>query len=280
MQLILDVENLVKEFPSKGKNKNGNPRAIDDISFQVFEGEALGLVGESGSGKSTTARCILHLLKPTSGRVSFQGENVLEMDKSELKSFRKDAQIIFQDPYSSLDPRMKVGDIIGEGIQIHNPKISKQALRNEVTEMMDLVGLRPDHFNRFPRAFSGGERQRIGIARALAVKPKFLICDEPVASLDVSIQAQILNLLQKMKEEFGLTILFIAHDLATVRHLCTRIAVMESGKIREIGDRSQIYENPQHPYTQSLIAIVPEPDPISERARLVERKLSKLKERP
>jgi ABC-type oligopeptide transport system ATPase subunit len=190
------------------------------------------------------------------------------MSRPDLKVFRRDAQLVFQDPYSSLDPKMRVGDIISEGLQIHFPRMSKDEVFAELKNLLSLVGLREDHLNRFPESFSGGERQRIGIARALAVKPSLLVCDEPVASLDVSIQAQVLNLFQELKESLGLTIIFIAHDLATVRHLCQRVAVMEQGVIREIGSREQIYQNPQHPYTRSLMAAVPEPDPKSEREKL------------
>lgn len=267
---MLEVINLVREFPVQGSTREV-VRAVDDVSFTVFEGEALGLVGESGSGKSTTARCILRLIEPTSGSVLYQGKDVLRMGRRDLKAFRREAQLVFQDPYSSLDPKMRVGDIISEGLQVHFPRMSKDDVYSELKNLLSLVGLRDDHLNRFPESFSGGERQRIGIARALAVKPSLLVCDEPVASLDVSIQAQVLNLFQELKERLGLTIIFIAHDLATVRHLCQRVAVMEQGAIREIGPREQIYQNPQHPYTRSLIAAVPEPDPKSEREKLHRR---------
>jgi oligopeptide transport system ATP-binding protein len=265
--VILEVINLVREFPVQGSSREV-VRAVDDVSFTVYQGEALGLVGESGSGKSTTARCILRLIEPTSGAVLYQGRDVLKMSRADLKVFRREAQLVFQDPYSSLDPKMRVGDIISEGLQIHFPRMSKDEVFAELKNLLSLVGLREDHLNRFPESFSGGERQRIGIARALAVKPSLLVCDEPVASLDVSIQAQVLNLFQELKESLGLTIIFIAHDLATVRHLCQRVAVMEQGVIREIGSREQIYQNPQHPYTRSLMAAVPEPDPKSEREKL------------
>jgi len=265
--VILEVINLVREFPVQGSSREV-VRAVDDVSFTVYQGEALGLVGESGSGKSTTARCILRLIEPSSGAVLYQGRDVLKMSRADLKVFRREAQLVFQDPYSSLDPKMRVGDIISEGLQIHFPRMSKDEVFAELKNLLSLVGLREDHLNRFPESFSGGERQRIGIARALAVKPSLLVCDEPVASLDVSIQAQVLNLFQELKESLGLTIIFIAHDLATVRHLCQRVAVMEQGVIREIGSREQIYQNPQHPYTRSLMAAVPEPDPKSEREKL------------
>jgi ABC-type oligopeptide transport system ATPase subunit len=276
-EVMLEVSNLVKEFAVQ---TGSAPvfRAVDDVSFNVYEGEALGLVGESGSGKSTTARCVLRLIEPTSGQVLFRGKDVLSMNRKDLKAFRREAQLIFQDPYSSLDPKMRVGDIIAEGIHIHQPRTSKDDLLAEMYRLLDLVGLREDHLNRFPESFSGGERQRIGIARALAVGPKLLVCDEPVASLDVSIQAQVLNLFQELKERLGLTILFIAHDLATVRHLCQRVAVMEQGCIREIGSREDVYTKPTHPYTQSLMAAVPEPDPITERQKVSRRLEDRKKE--
>jgi ABC-type oligopeptide transport system ATPase subunit len=265
---ILEVENLTREFVSHGQTVV----AVDDVSFTVARGEALGLVGESGSGKSTTARCVLRLIEPTSGTVRMNDQDVTRLRGRELRRFRADAQLVFQDPYSSLDPRMKVSEIIAEGIRIHRPREKESVVRDEVAELLDIVGLRPDHLDRKPLAFSGGERQRIGIARALAVKPQLLVCDEPVASLDVSIQAQILNLFQDLKSRLGLTLLYIAHDLATVRHLCDRVAVMEQGAIREIGTREHLYTNPQHPYTQALIAAVPEPDPREERRKLTARR--------
>lgn len=276
-EIMLDVRNLVKEFAVQSAGATVM-RAVDDVSFTVFEGEALGLVGESGSGKSTTARCVLRLIEPTDGEVFFRGKDVVSMNRRELKAFRREAQLIFQDPYSSLDPKMRVGDIIAEGIHIHQPRTSKDDLLAEMRRLIDLVGLREDHLNRFPESFSGGERQRIGIARALAVGPKLLVCDEPVASLDVSIQAQVLNLFQELKERLGLTILFIAHDLATVRHLCQRVAVMEQGCLREIGSRDDVYHNPTHPYTKSLMAAVPEPDPVTEREKVQKRLRDKKKE--
>ncbi len=270
---MLEVIDLVREFPVQGSGREVI-RAVDNVSFTVYQGEALGLVGESGSGKSTTARCILRLIEPTSGSVLYQGKDVLRMGRRDLKAFRREAQLVFQDPYSSLDPKMRVGEIISEGLKVHFPRMSKDDVYQELKNLLALVGLRDDHLNRFPESFSGGERQRIGIARALAVKPSLLVCDEPVASLDVSIQAQVLNLFQELKDRLGLTIIFIAHDLATVRHLCQRVAVMEQGAIREIGPREQVYENPQHPYTRSLIAAVPEPDPKSEREKLRRRQAS------
>ncbi|MCS3843369.1 ABC transporter ATP-binding protein [Microbacterium sp. AK031] len=265
---ILEVENLTREFVVRGQVVT----AVDNISFNVARGEALGLVGESGSGKSTTARCVLRLIEPTNGAVRLNGVDITTLRGRKLRSFRSNAQLVFQDPYSSLDPRMNVSEIIAEGIRIHRPREKASVVRDEVVELLDVVGLRPDHLGRKPAAFSGGERQRIGIARALAVNPQLLVCDEPVASLDVSIQAQILNLFQDLKNRLGLTLLYIAHDLATVRHLCDRVAVMEQGSIREIGTREQLYTNPQHPYTKALIAAVPEPDPVEERRKLTERR--------
>jgi ABC-type oligopeptide transport system ATPase subunit len=271
---ILEVENLVKEFPSR----SGLVRAIDNVSFTVARGEALGLVGESGSGKSTTARCVLRLIEPTSGVVRLNGVDVRSLRGRKLREFRSQAQMVFQDPYSSLDPRMNVGDIIAEGIKIHRPREKDSVVKEEIVDLLETVGLRPDHLGRKPAAFSGGERQRIGIARALAVKPQLLVCDEPVASLDVSIQAQILNLFQDLKDRLGLTLLYIAHDLATVRHLCDRVAVLEQGLIREIGTREQLYGDPQDPYTKALIAAVPEPDPIEERRKLTARRARRAEE--
>jgi ABC-type oligopeptide transport system ATPase subunit len=267
---LMRVRNLVKEYPVRGESKT--VRAVDDVSFDLLKGEALGLVGESGSGKSTTARCVLRLIEPTSGTVEVNGRDVLSMKRGELKEFRRTAQIVFQDPYSALDPRMRVEEIIAEGIRIHRPRVSRMELRSEIVDLIETVGLRPDQLNRRPAAFSGGERQRIGIARALALRPTLLVCDEPVASLDVSIQAQILNLFQDLKGQFDLTLLFIAHDLATVRHLCDRVAVMEQGVIREIGTRDEVYSNPQDPYTIALMKAAPEPDPIEERRKLALRR--------
>ncbi len=265
---LLEVENLVKEF-GRGRNLN---RAVDDVSFTVNRGEAVGLVGESGSGKSTTARCILRLIEPTSGTVRLEGADVLSMNRAQMKALRSTAQMVFQDPYSSLDPRQPVGDIIAEGIHIHRPRAKASVVQDEILELIELVGLRPDHLTRRPAAFSCGERQRIGIARALAVKPSLLVCDEPVASLDVSIQAQILNLFQDLKQRLGLTLLYIAHDLATVRHLCDRIVVMQAGQVKEIGTREQVYSSPQDAYTIALMKAVPEPHPVEERRKLAERR--------
>lgn len=273
---LLEVRDLVHEFSSRTGRKE-SVRAVDNVSFTIARGEALGLVGESGSGKSTTARCILRLIEPTSGQVVLDGQDLMTLRGRGLRSIRQKAQLVFQDPYSSLDPRMRVEDIISEGIRIHHPRLKRGQVRDQIVELLETVGLRPDHLDRRPVAFSGGERQRIGIARALAVGPELLVCDEPVTSLDMSIQAQILNLFHDLKSRLGLTILFIAHDLATVRHLCNRVAVMEQGRIREIGSRDQIYGDPQDAYTKALMAAVPVPDPVEERARLAARRVRELK---
>lgn len=270
---VIEVEHLVKEFGS-GRHA---VRVLDDVGFAVNRGETVGLVGESGSGKSTTARCALRLIEPTSGSVRFEGDDVLAFGRRKLKEYRSHVQMVFQDPYSSLDPRMCVEDLIAEGIRIHRPQEKRTEVRDEVVELLEIVGLRPDHLTRRPAAFSGGERQRIGIARALAVRPKLLVCDEPVASLDVSIQAQILNLFQELKARLGLTMLFIAHDLATVRHLCDRIVVMQAGQVKEIGTRDQVYSSPVDPYTIALMEAVPEPDPIVARARSATRRAAAAK---
>ena len=265
---VIEVEHLVKEFGS-GRHA---VRVLDDVGFTVNRGETVGLVGESGSGKSTTARCALRLIEPTSGSIRFEGDEVLAFGRRKLKEYRSHVQMVFQDPYSSLDPRMCVEELIAEGIRIHRPHEKRATVRDQVVELLEIVGLRSDHLTRRPAAFSGGERQRIGIARALAVRPKLLVCDEPVASLDVSIQAQILNLFQDLKARLGLTMLFIAHDLATVRHLCDRIVVMQAGQIKEIGTREQVYSSPVDPYTIALMEAVPEPDPIVARERSAARR--------
>jgi ABC-type oligopeptide transport system ATPase subunit len=270
---VIEVEHLVKEFGS-GRHA---VRVLDDVGFSVNRGETVGLVGESGSGKSTTARCALRLIEPTSGSVRFEGDEVLAFGRRKLKEYRSHVQMVFQDPYSSLDPRMCVEDLVAEGIRIHRPHEKRAEVRDEVVELLEIVGLRPDHLTRRPAAFSGGERQRIGIARALAVRPKLLVCDEPVASLDVSIQAQILNLFQDLKARLGLTMLFIAHDLATVRHLCDRIVVMQAGQVKEIGTREQVYSSPVDPYTIALMEAVPEPDPIVARERSAARRAAAAK---
>ena len=269
---ILEVRNLVKHFPiTKGfifQRQVGAVKAVDGVTFSIRRGETLGLVGESGCGKTTTGRVILRLMEPTSGEALFEGRNIFKLSKEELRKMRRDMQIIFQDPYSSLNPRMTVGDIIGEPLEIHNLARGKEKLRR-VQELLEVVGLSPYHVNRYPHEFSGGQRQRIGIARALAVNPKLIICDEPVSALDVSIQAQVLNLLQELQKEFGLTYLFIAHDLSVVKHISDRIAVMYLGKIAEIARADEMFENPQHPYTEALLSAVPIPDPGMRRERII-----------
>jgi oligopeptide/dipeptide ABC transporter ATP-binding protein len=266
---ILKVENLKKYFPIKMgiiRRTVGNVYAVDDISFSIKKGETLGLVGESGCGKSTTARVILRLLDATAGKVFFDNDDVLKTKKRRLRELRRDMQIVFQDPYASLNPRMTVGMIVEEPLIIH--KIGNSASRkSRVKDLLKIVGLNPEHTNRYPHEFSGGQRQRIGVARALALNPRFIVCDEPISALDVSIQAQILNLLDDLQCEFNLTYLFIAHDLSVVRHISNRVAVMYLGKIVEIADSKEIYESPFHPYTVALLSSVPIPDPDKERKR-------------
>ena len=243
-------------------------KAIDDISFEIFEGETFGLVGESGSGKSTTGRALLRLYKPTEGEILFEGKDIAKLKKGkELLEFRKEAQMIFQDPYASLDGRMKVRDIIAEGIDIHGLAKTVEERDAMVDELLEIVGLNKEHANRYPHEFSGGQRQRIGIARALAVNPKFIVCDEAISALDVSIQAQIVNLLKRLQKEIGLTYLFIAHDLSMVKYISDRIAVMYRGRIVELGSAECVYKNPQHPYTKSLLSAIPLPDPREEKNR-------------
>ncbi|HXH23036.1 MAG TPA: dipeptide ABC transporter ATP-binding protein [Dehalococcoidia bacterium] len=267
---LIDVKGLKMHFPVTSgfifQKVIAVNKAVDGISFNVRRGETVGLVGESGCGKSTTGRCILQLYKPTEGSITFDGTELTDLRGNELRLFRRKMQMIFQDPYASLNPRMSVRDIIGEPLAIHN--LAKGKERNErVAELMKIVGLNPYYASRFPHEFSGGQRQRIGIARALAVEPDFIVCDEPVSALDVSIQAQIINLLEELQEQFQLTYLFIAHDLAVVRHISDRVAVMYLGKMMELADRNEIYENPLHPYTKALLSAVPIPDPLLERKR-------------
>jgi oligopeptide/dipeptide ABC transporter ATP-binding protein len=275
--VIMRVNHLVKEFPIKRgvffKKQIGAVYAVSDISFEVKKGETLGLVGESGCGKSTTARCILRLLEPTSGDVWFRSKqldgkvvNVATAGKSELKTLREDIQIVFQDPYASLNPRMTVASIIAEPLVVQG-EYTKEGRLEEVKRLLKVVGLQPEHANRYPHEFSGGQRQRIGVARALALKPSFIVLDEPVSALDVSIQAQVLNLLDDLQDEFGLTYLFIAHDLSVVRHISDRVAVMYLGRMVEIADRDGLYERPMHPYTHALLSAVPIPDPTIEANR-------------
>ena len=261
---LVEVKHLKQYFGSK-KNV---VKAIDDISFEIFEGETFGLVGESGSGKSTTGRALLRLYKPTDGEILFEGKDIAILKKGkELLEFRKEAQMIFQDPYASLDGRMKVRDIIAEGIDIHDLAKTAEERDAMVDELLEIVGLNKEHANRYPHEFSGGQRQRIGIARALAVNPKFIVCDEAISALDVSIQAQIVNLLKRLQKEIGLTYLFIAHDLSMVKYISDRIAVMYRGRIVEMGSADCVYNNPQHPYTKSLLSAIPLPDPREEKNR-------------
>jgi oligopeptide transport system ATP-binding protein len=272
--LLLEVRDLVKHFPVGGGLFGGKPglvRAVDGVSFTIRRGETLGLVGESGCGKTTTGRCILQLERPTSGHIVFEGRDLTTLDERELRSVRRRLQVIFQDPYSSLNPRMTVAQIIAEPIAVHGILPTAAARASRVRDLLGRVGLLPQHGRRYPHELSGGQRQRVGIARALAVEPSLIVCDEPVSALDVSIQAQIINLLEDLQAEFGLTYLFIAHDLAVVRHISDRVAVMYLGKIAEITDRKALYDSPRHPYTKALLAAVPIPDPALEaqRARTV-----------
>jgi len=268
---LLEIRDLKKHFPvgeglfSRGK---GAVKAVDGVNLSIEEGETLGLVGESGCGKSTLGRTILRLIEPTGGEINFLGKNLLSMSQRELRDARREMQIIFQDPYASLNPRMRVGDIVGEGLEIH--KLAKgRAKRERVMELLHQVGLRVDHFDRYPHEFSGGQRQRIGIARALAVSPKFIVCDEPVSSLDVSIQAQIINLLQELQEKMHLTYLFISHDLRVVEHISHRVAIMYLGKVVEIAKSDTIYRDAKHPYTRALLSAVPIPDMNKKKERVV-----------
>ena len=261
---LVEVKHLKQYFGTK-KNL---VKAIDDISFDIYEGETFGLVGESGSGKSTTGRALLRLYQPTDGEILFEGKDIATLTKGkELLEFRKEAQMIFQDPYASLDSRMKVRDIIAEGIDIHHLAATKEERNQMVDELLETVGLNREHANRYPHEFSGGQRQRIGIARALALNPKFIVCDEAISALDVSIQAQIVNLLKKLQKEKGLTYLFIAHDLSMVKYISDRIAVMYRGRIVEMGPAECVYANPQHAYTKSLLSAIPLPDPREEKNR-------------
>ncbi len=262
-QTLVQIENLKKHFPASGGQ---SVRAVDGVSFNIERGETLGLVGESGCGKTTVGRCLLRLIEPTSGEINFDGQDLLSLSKSEMRALRRRMQIVFQDPYSSLNPRMKVGDIIGEPLIVHSIG-NKQERKDRVAELLKVVKLDPDYANRYPHQFSGGQRQRIGIARALALNPDFIVADEPVSALDVSVQAQVVNLLQDLQAQFGLTYLFISHGLAVVEHISTRVGVMYLGKIVELAASTELYENPKHPYTQALLAAIPLPDPEQTRDR-------------
>jgi oligopeptide transport system ATP-binding protein len=276
---LLDVSDLHKHFPiRKGiliERTVGHVKAVDGVSFEIAEGETLGLVGESGSGKSTTGYCVLQLLKPTSGSIRFMGRELTDLGREDLRRMRREMQIVFQDPYASLDPRMTVGGIVSEPLEVHG--IGTRRSRQEtVRKLLDIVGFNPNFTNRYPHEFSGGQRQRVGIARALALNPKLIVCDEPVSALDVSIQAQILNLLKDLQRDFGLTYLFISHDLAVVRTMSDRIAVMNQGELVEIGSADQVYNDPKDEYTKALFTAVPVPDPRRQRERKAERARLKL----
>ncbi|MCZ7419020.1 MULTISPECIES: dipeptide ABC transporter ATP-binding protein [unclassified Micromonospora] len=263
--VVLETRDLVKHFPlTRGivfKKQYGAVQAVDGVNLQLRRGETLGIVGESGCGKSTLARLLVGLETPTSGDLFVQGKNMSKVSAEERRRGRRNIQLVMQDPYTSLNPRMTVGDIVGEPFEVHPDVLPKARRRAKVQELLDLVGLNPDHITRYPHQFSGGQRQRIGIARALALNPEIILCDEPVSALDVSIQAQVINLLEKLQKELGLSYIFIAHDLSVVRHIADRVAVMYLGKIIEIGTEDEIYDNPTHPYTQALLSAVPVPDP-------------------
>ncbi len=271
-EYLLETNDLKMHFPIKAgilKRTVGHVKAVDGVDLAVRRGETLGLVGESGCGKSTLARLILRLLEPTEGEVIFEGEDILGYDRKRMLGVRKDMQIVFQDPYASLNPRMTVGNIVSEPLKTHDFGGSSDDRKKRVQELLEVVGLNPEHYNRYPHEFSGGQRQRIGVARAIALNPRLIICDEPVSALDVSIQAQVINLLEDIQQEFDLTYVFIAHDLSVVKHISDRVAVMYLGKIVEIADRSTLYDEPRHPYTASLLSAIPVPDPARKRDRIV-----------
>ncbi len=254
-EILLHVENLKKYFPTNEKDKF--VKAVDNVSFDIYKGETLGVVGESGCGKSTTGRLVLNLITPTEGVVEFKGQDLTKLSRRQMRSMRRQMQIIFQDPYASLDPRKTVMQILAEPFQIHNPEMSREEIQQKVADLVKCVGLRPEHVYRYPHEFSGGQRQRVGIARAIALNPEFVVCDEPVSALDVSIQAQVINLMQDIKKEFNLTYIFISHDLRIIKHFCDRVMVMYLGNVVEIGTKEAVYEKRRHPYTQALLSAIP-----------------------
>ena len=271
-EVLLSVRDLTKRFPIKGgilSREIGSVKAVSGVSFDIKKGETLGLVGESGCGKSTLGRCILRLIEPSSGQVFFKGQDITQLNSAEMRKLRRNMQIIFQDPYASLNPRMTVEEILSEPLEIHQIGSSKQEKKQRILKLLDLCGLRREAIARYPHEFSGGQRQRICIARALAVEPEFIVCDEPVSALDVSIQAQIVNLMQDLQKELGLTYLFIAHDLKVVEHISTRVAVMYLGKVVEMSTAEELYQAPKHPYTKALLSAIPIPDPSYRKTRMI-----------